>query len=220
MARFSIGGGEQGAGSSSRSQKRRRTDPLTPALSDGFSEDGGASRGEGYDTEDGRRGGGGEHGHGDSSGEDDEGWGNEEVEEGGSGEEEGDDSDGEGGGGENDDEEVEEQRVELHRGVPAPEKSITFTLTDTDVLDCAICYEPLTSPIYQVNQLFIFSTERFYIIFFTNYTRDFLRCYLLSCFGISLLENFHLSAICLISSPLLSVGSFFACKQLEIRVSF
>ncbi|KAB1211269.1 E3 ubiquitin-protein ligase SINA-like 10 [Morella rubra] len=35
-------------------------------------------------------------------------------------------------------------------GQVCPEGSITVTLTDPEVLDCCICYEPLSTPIFQV----------------------------------------------------------------------
>lgn len=54
-------------------------------------------------------------------------------------------------------EEEEEARVEERRGAPAPDKFVTFTLTDTDVLDCAVCFEPLKSPTFQVHQFFLFT---------------------------------------------------------------
>lgn len=39
-------------------------------------------------------------------------------------------------------------RVEPEEGGDAP-AALSFTLTDTDVLDCPICLEPLSSPVYQ-----------------------------------------------------------------------
>ncbi|XP_073294257.1 uncharacterized protein [Primulina huaijiensis] len=50
-----------------------------------------------------------------------------------------------------DDDEEEEEEEELQdqpsRDAPAP---ITVTLTDPDVLDCPICLDPLSPPVYQV----------------------------------------------------------------------
>ncbi|XP_073280200.1 uncharacterized protein [Primulina huaijiensis] len=49
---------------------------------------------------------------------------------------------------EEDEEEEEEEEVQdqQSRDAPAP---VTVTLTDPDVLDCPICFEPLSPPVYQ-----------------------------------------------------------------------
>ncbi|XP_073057970.1 uncharacterized protein [Primulina eburnea] len=51
-------------------------------------------------------------------------------------------------GEEEDEEEEEEEEVQdqQSRDSPAP---VTVTLTDPDVLDCPICFEPLSPPVYQ-----------------------------------------------------------------------
>ena len=44
---------------------------------------------------------------------------------------------------------VEEDNETVESGTR--DRSISVTLTDPDVLDCCICYEPLSAPIFQVN---------------------------------------------------------------------
>ncbi|KAK4802576.1 hypothetical protein SAY86_000779 [Trapa natans] len=138
MARFSIGEGH-GAGSSSRKQKRRRADPRTPIFSDDDLGEGGGARG-GNGSNGIGLGRGGEHDHGDICSCEEES--SQEEEEGSSSEEYSEDSGGE---------DLEPKGVEErhHHRDPIQGRSFTFSMTDTDSLDCAICYEPLSSPVFQ-----------------------------------------------------------------------
>ena len=54
------------------------------------------------------------------------------------------------------------------------DKSISVVLTDPEVFDCAICYEPLISPVYQVSFLSICTHDFYevlilYLCYFTNF---------------------------------------------------
>lgn len=54
------------------------------------------------------------------------------------------------------DEELEDQ-IDVENGETIGDGSISVTLTDPDVLDCPICLEPLTIPVFQVKfHFFVF----------------------------------------------------------------
>ncbi|XP_031393338.1 putative E3 ubiquitin-protein ligase SINA-like 6 [Punica granatum] len=156
MAKFSVGGEDLGAGPSSGGrQKRRRTDLQTPAFPGPGQTSGlGAVGGEGAAINGGRVGGGAEFSSDSESEQEAEELVSEEDEEDESDdeeEEEEEEAEAEGEESGDDEEEAEEQhkRAEEQRAVPASDRSVTFTLTDSDILDCAICYEPLRSPVFQ-----------------------------------------------------------------------
>jgi len=146
MTRFSLGGDEDGEGPSSRGPKRLRIAVQSNAGDRDYRER------EGEHCEDGEQ---------ETYEEEEEEESDYEEEE-----EEDEEEEEEGEGEERFFDDEEEDNVEVDPGPTVTvgprsnggaqvgrDGSISVTLTDPEVLDCSICYEPLSSPVFQVSSL-------------------------------------------------------------------